>query len=350
MMSASSSVPRQEGLPLPLAGEGGGEGETDAHSEFAADVLEGLSRPNKAIPSRWLYDASDARGSELFERITRLDAYYPARTETWILERSAAQIGAAAGAGATLIELGARASANTQLLLEALDRPAAYVPIDSAARLLAPIAALQLLALQQRFAPMPVLPIAADFSRIAELPALAQLTARRAQGRHIVYLSGAAIGSFTPEAAVALLQRIGRGVGRDALLVIGTDTTHDPALLMPAYDDGEGACAEFNKNLLWRINRELGADFDVDAFDHRAHFDARGQRIEMQLVSRREQRVRVLDQSFHFDAGECLRTASAYQYGFFKFHAVARHALWAHRQFWTDAHARFAVHVLERAA
>ena len=319
-------------------------------SEFADDVLEGLSRPNKAIPSRWLYDASDARGCELFERITRLDAYYPARTETWILERSAAQIAAAAGPSPTLIELGARVGANTQLLLAALDRPAAYVPIDSAACLLAPATALQMLALQQRFAPMPVLPIAADFSRTTELPVPAALTADRARGRHIVYLPGSAIGNFTPEAAVSLLQRIGRSVGRDALLVIGTDTTLDPALLMPAYDDGEGACAEFNKNLLLRINRELGGDFDIDAFDHRAHFDARGQRVEMQLVSRRDQRVRVLDRTFHFEPGECLRTANAYQYGFFKFHAVARHALWAHRQFWTDAHARFAVHVLERAA
>jgi L-histidine Nalpha-methyltransferase len=207
-----------------------------------------------------------------------------------------------------------------------------------------------MLALQQRFAPMPVLPIAADFSRLGEPAALAALAAQRAQGRHIIYLPGWEIGNFTPEAAVSLLQRIGRCAGRDALLVVGTDTTLDPALLMPAYDDGEGACAAFNKNLLLRINRELDADFDIDAFDHRAHFDARGQRIEMQLVSRHEQRVNVLDRSFPFERGECLRTASAYQYGFFKFHAVARHALWAHRQFWTDAHARFAVHVLERAA
>jgi L-histidine Nalpha-methyltransferase len=320
--------------------------ETDATDEtlFADEVLQGLSLPHKAIPSRWLHDE---RGTQLFERITRMDAYYPARTETWILERSAAQIAAAAGPGATLIELGARANTNTQILLAALDRPAAYVPIDGPVRRNADAVAPWLRALGVRFAGLQITPLVADFPRLTTLAPIVRFTP---YGRHIVFLPGATIGNLTPDAVVALLERIGHCVGRDALLVIGTDTTHDPALLMPAYDDGEGACAAFNKNLLTRINRELNGTFDVTAFDHRARFDARSQRVEMQLVSRDEQTVRVLDREFCFARGEALQTANSYHYGFFKFHAVARHALWAHRQFWTDARARFAVHVLERAA
>ncbi len=312
----------------------------DESSEFGDAVLDGLSRPRKSIPSRWLHDA---RGAELYARITQLASYHPLRTETWILERSAAQIAALAGPRATLIELGGRANCNTQILLAALDRPAAYVPINTAAQ----FDAQRLQALQATFVSLAVRPVIADFARLTALPSMANFDAA---GRHIVYLPGSAIGDFTPHGAVELLQRIGRCVGRDALLVIGTDTTHDPALLVPAYDDGEGASAAFNKNLLVRINRELAGDFDVVAFDHRAHFDARSQCVQMQLVSRRDQDVHVLGQLFHFERDEPLQTASDYKYGFFKFHAVARDALWAHRQFWTDSHARFAVHVLERAS
>lgn len=318
----------------------GRDDESSDASEFAEEVLQGLSRRRKAIPCRWLYDA---RGSQLFDRITQLESYYPIRTETWILERSAAQIAAAAGPHACLIELGGRAGCNTQILLAALDRPAAYVPINTAAQ----FDATRLQSLQRRFAGMAVAPVLADFSRITSLPPQAQLGGA---GRHIVYLPGSTIGDFTPGDAVGLLQRIGGCVGRDALFVIGTDTTHDPALLMPAYDDGEGASAAFNKNLLARINRELAGNFDAAQFDHRARFDAPSQCVEMQLVSRCEQDVQVLGRTFHFERDEPLQTASDYKYGYFKFHAVARHALWAHRQFWTDAHARFAVHVLERAA
>ena len=308
-------------------------------SEFADDVQDGLSRARKAIPCRWLYDT---RGAQLFDRITQLESYYPIRTETWILERSAAQIAAAAGPHATLLELGGRANCNTHILLAALDRPAAYVPINSAAQ----FDAKRLQALRTRFAPITITPVIADFARLTSLPPQANFASG---SRHIVYLPGSAIGDFTPQAAVELLQRIGRCVGRNALLVIGADATHDPALLMPAYDDGEGAACAFNKNLLVRINRELGGTFDVDQFDHRAHFDARSQCVEMHLVSRIEQDVQVLGQTFHFARDEALQTASDYKYGYFKFHAVARDALWAHRQFWTDANARFAVHVLERA-
>lgn len=309
-------------------------------SQFAEDVLEGLSRPRKSIPCRWLYDT---RGAQLFDRVTQLDSHYPTRTETWILERSAAQIAAAAGPHATLIELGGRPSSNTQLLLAALDRPAAYVPINTAAR----FDANRLKALRGQFAQMTIAPVIADFARLTSLPSRANFVP---QGRHIVYLPGSAIGDFTPHAAVELLQRIGRCVGRDALLVIGADATHDPALLMPTYDDGEGAASAFNKNLLVRINRELDGSFDVRQFDHRVQFNSRSQCMEMQLVSRIEQDVQVLGQAFHFARDEALQTASDYKYGYYKFHAVARDALWAHRQYWTDANARFAVHVLERAA
>ncbi len=336
-MSATCENPFDTFLANDALLEGEGCAET---SEFAEDVLEGLGKPRKAIPCRWLHDT---RGARLFDRVTQLESYYTLRTETWILERSAAQIAAAAGPHATLIELGGRPSCNTQILLAALDRPAAYVPINTAAR----FDPNRLQALKSRFAPMTIAPVIADFARLTSLPSCANFAP---QSRHIVYLPGSAIGDFTPHAAVELLKRIGRCVGRNALLVIGADATHDPALLMPAYDDGEGAASAFNKNLLVRINRELGGSFDVAQFEHRVQFNARSQCMEMQLVSRIEQDVQVLGQTFRFARDEALQTASDYKYGYYKFHAVARDALWAHRQYWTDANARFAVHVLERAA
>src|SRR5262249_10949091 len=145
----------------------------------------------------------------------------------------------------------------------------------------------------------------------------------------------------------ALLRRIRRLAGRDALLIVGADSTQDPAVLIPAYDDREGVTAEFNKNLLVRINRELDGDFDVDAFDHQARFDVQRQRVEMHLVSRRAQRVRVLGQAFHFEAGESIHTENAYKYSLAKFAQLAARAGWTHLQRWVDGQSRFAVHVLE---
>jgi L-histidine Nalpha-methyltransferase len=308
------------------------------HDDFARDVLAGLSQPRKSIPCTWLYDH---RGSELFEEITQLAEYYPTRTERLILERCAAQIAQAAGPGATVVELGSGSSRKTPILLGALQAPAAYLPIDISAQFLDE----SVRALQAQFPRLPMHPVVADFTQINSLPELARVAGG---GRRVVFFPGSTIGNFMPDDAVRLLDRIGQAVGPDALMVVGADPTHDPAVLVPAYDDARGVTAAFNKNLLVRINRELGGNFSLSAFRHEARFNAEHQRVEMHLVSQYTQRVTVLGRAFMFAAGETIHTENSYKYGLVKFQAMARRAGWAHRQFWVDGQSRFAVHVLER--
>jgi dimethylhistidine N-methyltransferase len=310
----------------------------DTLAAFARDVLAGLARERKSIPCTWLYDH---RGSQLFEQITQLPEYYPTRTETWILERSAAEIAELAGPHARVVELGSGSSVKTPLLLAALDSPACYVPVDISAQFLAEAMA----PLRQRFPTLPIVPRVADFTRLSALPELAQ---GAPAGRRLVFFPGSTIGNFVPDAAVALLDRIGTAVGPGALMVVGADATHDPAVLIPAYDDAQGVTAAFNKNLLVRINRELGADFSSSAFRHEARFDAQHQRIEMHLVSEYTQRVTVMGRSVRFAAGESIHTENSYKYGVVRFQALAQRAGWVHRQMWMDGRSRFGLHVLER--
>jgi dimethylhistidine N-methyltransferase len=308
------------------------------HAAFAQDVLAGLSRPHKSVPCTWLYDH---RGSELFEEITQLAEYYPTRTERLILERCAAQIAQAAGPGATVVELGSGSSRKTPILLGALEAPAAYLPIDISAQFLNE----SVRVLQAHFPRLPIHPVVADFTQLNALPELARVPGG---GRRVVFFPGSTIGNFTPEDAIGLLGRIGQAVGPDALMVVGADPTHDPAVLIPAYDDARGVTAAFDKNLLVRINRELQGNFSLSAFRHEARFNTEHQRVEMHLVSQYTQRVTVLGRPFMFAQGESIHTENSYKYGLVKFQAMARRAGWAHRQFWVDGQSRFAVHVLER--
>jgi dimethylhistidine N-methyltransferase len=313
-------------------------------SSFESDVLAGLAQPQKTIPSTWLYDH---RGSELFEQITRVPEYYPTRNELQILRSCAREISDAAGPRAIVIELGSGSSRKTRLLLDALDTPQAYLPIDISEQFLRESVA----DLPSLYAGLRVLPIVGDFARIETLPELAVLRAADSDpGRRVVFFPGSTIGNFTPDAAVALLRRIRRWAGPDALLIVGADSTQDPAALVPAYDDREGVTAEFNLNLLVRINRELMADFDLDAFRHEARFDAQHRRVEMHLVSGRAQQVSVLGRSFHFRAGESIHTENSYKYSLPAFQQLAARGGWVHAQRWIDAQARFVVHVLEPIA
>jgi L-histidine N-alpha-methyltransferase len=310
--------------------------DTAQRAHFARDVLAGLALPHKSIPCTWLYDH---RGSQLFERITELPEYYPTRNETWILERCAAQIGDAAGPGATLIELGSGSSRKTPLLLAALDAPAAYMPIDISAQFLAESVA----ALRPRCPALAIEPLVADFTLLTMLP---QLAPRR--GRRVVFFPGSTIGNFTPDQATNLLERIGQAAGPDTLMVVGADSTRDPGVLIPAYDDCEGVTAEFDKNLLVRINRELGADFNPSAFRHEARWNSAEHRVEMHLVSLYTQRVTLLGRSFRFTIGESIHTESSYKHSLVKLQAIARRAGWSHQQLWMDGQSRFGVHVLRR--
>jgi L-histidine Nalpha-methyltransferase len=321
-----------------------------SHSPFARDVLAGLSRPQKAIARTWPYDR---RGSELFEEITRLDEYYPTRTEIAILECCAGQIAEAVGPGATLVELGGGSRRQTQIMLAALDAPSAYVPIDLSTDDLADSTR----ALQAVFPNLPMHPIIGDIRAAATLAPLRRSVSALARAaksarpwsRRLGFFPGSAIGNFAPHVAVALLERIGQALGQDSMLVVGVDSTLDRAVLIPAYDDREGVTAAFNRNLLVRINRELEGDFDPLAFRHEARFNAERQRVEMHLVSKTCETFEVLGRRFGFSAGESIHTESACKYSMIRFQSLARRAGWSPLQFWSDSRSRFGVHVLERS-
>jgi L-histidine Nalpha-methyltransferase len=311
------------------------DGDLAPSAAFARDVLAGLSQKQKSIPCTWLYDQ---KGSQLFEQITQVPEYYPTRTEILILRSCAAEIGAVAGPGVCLIELGSGSSHKTPLLLTALEAPACYVPIDISAQFLDE----SVRALKARFPLLPMFPVVADFTRLSVLPPRVNAAARR-----VVFFPGSTIGNLAADAAIALLRQIAKFAGSGSLLVIGADATQDPSVLLPAYDDAQGITAAFNLNLLVRMNRELAANFDPNSFRHAARLDTPQRRVEMHLVSRIEQSVQVAGEAFHFSQGESIHTENSYKYGLLRMQAMASSAGWTQRQMWTDAHAHFGVHVFE---
>jgi dimethylhistidine N-methyltransferase len=311
------------------------DAELDRH--FAADVLGGLSQAQRAIPCTWLYDR---RGSELFVEITDLPEYYPTRSEIGILRRRVAAIAAHVGPGATVVEFGSGSSRKTPLLLGALQSPHAYVPIDISAEFLID----SLAPLKARFPQVQCLPLVADFSRPEAIQQV-----RRAlppAGPRVGFFPGSTIGNFAPPAAVQFLRRVAAALGPQALMVIGVDSTVDPQVLIPAYDDARGVTAAFNLNLLARINRELGGNFDLAGFRHEARYDARQGRVEMHLVSRAPQQAQILGLAFGFGAGESIHTENSYKYGGRRFEQLAAEAGWLHLDKWMDERGQFGIHIL----
>lgn len=308
-----------------------------ASANFLRDVLQGLSSTPKTLPCTWLYDET---GSELFEQITELPEYYPTRTEIALLQQHAADIADRLGSMVTLIELGSGSSRKTRLLLRALHNPVAYVPIDISADFLHEAAA----HLASEFPALDVHPMVADFTSPLQLPPT--LNTQAQSGRRVGFFPGSTIGNFDPLQAVALLANLTQLIGRDGLLLIGADATRDPARLLPAYDDAAGVTARFNLNLLNRINQELGADFVLTNFRHESRYDPERHRVEMHLVSQREQTVELQGRQLHFQAGESIHTENAYKYTPAAFEAVARQAGWRPVQAWHDADNGFFLHLL----
>ena len=300
-------------------------------------MLDGLDDARKHIPGRWF---DDERGHALFRHLT--GAHGPLRTEASILRRCAAQIAERVGPGASIVELGNGCGPATAALLDALDTPARYVPIDACPAALAASATL----LRRAFARLRIEPMPADFTHAGALRGLA---ARCGRARTLVFVSAWVAGRFGPPALAGLLERIGQAFGDGALLLVGVDATQDPALLLPAYDDARGAVAAYNKNLLRRINRELGADLGDSAFRHAARFDARARRVEMHLVSEYTQVFTVLGWRFRVAIGESIHTADAYVHDPLQFEALARQAGWAPALRWPDGNERLVVYGLERA-
>jgi dimethylhistidine N-methyltransferase len=301
--------------------------------EFTAAVLDGLSRPQKSLPCRFFYDA---RGSELFEEITRLPEYYPTRTETAILEAHAAEMAGGVSDGGVLVELGSGSSLKTEILLEKLPQSCAYVPIDVSRAALA--GATRRLA--ARFPRLDVRPIVGDFARPIAFPA--DLAERQKTG----FFPGSTIGNLTPIEAGRLLGVLRTTLSPGGRLIVGVDLKKDTRKLVLAYNDAAGVTAAFNLNLLARINREIGGAFDLDAFRHEAIYNPRDGRIEMHLVSRRKQDVQIGSRRFRFRAGETIHTENSYKYSVRQFQDLARSSGWVPTRVWTDKGNLFSVHEL----
>jgi dimethylhistidine N-methyltransferase len=302
-------------------------------SEFAMSVMNGLSNRCKSLSCKYFYDA---RGSELFEKITNLPEYYPTRTEIAILELHAAEIVQGVPYGAILIEFGSGSSRKTEILLAALPGLCAYVPIDVSESALH--GAKQ--RLQNRFPALEVHPIVADFSQSAGLPSnLASLP-------KLGFFPGSTIGNFSPPSAIRLLRAMRDVLSPEGRLIIGVDLKKDAHKLVRAYNDSEGTTAAFNLNLLARINRELEGRFDVDGFRHEAIYNPLEGRIEMRLVAKKAQAVSVLGSWFQFFAGEIIHTENSYKYYTGQFQDLARAAGWHPNRLWTDEQDLFSVHEL----
>ena len=306
---------------------------------FRQDVLAGLSRPAKAIPAKWLYDA---RGSALFDEICRTPEYYPTRTEEGILRRHGAEMAAAIGPAATLVEFGSGSSTKTRILLDAL-RDAhgaeahAYVPIDISGEHLGE--ACRSLAAERPG--LAIMPVAADYMALTALP-----FGTRPPQPPTGFFPGSTIGNLTPPEARQFLTQAARLLGAGGKLLIGVDLVKDTAVLNAAYDDAAGVTAAFSLNLLARINRELGGDFDLDGFRHVAFFNEAASRIEIYLESLKAQQVRIAGRKFSFAPGERIHTEYSYKYTVDGFRELARAAGWRSAAVWTDPAPLFSLHLL----
>ncbi|RIL00851.1 MAG: L-histidine N(alpha)-methyltransferase [Proteobacteria bacterium] len=303
-------------------------------ARFRDDVWHGLSLPRKTLPCKYFYDA---RGSALFEAICELPEYYPTRTELSIMERHAGDMAARLGARCLLVEYGSGSSRKTRLLLDRLEAPAGYVPIDISRTALAASAR----ALTDAYPALEVLPVCADYTEPFDLPHPQRTPLRRA-----VYFPGSTIGNFTPPEVASFLARMARVAGRRGALLVGVDLKKERAVLEAAYDDAAGVTAAFNRNLLVRINRELGGEFDLARFAHRARWDEQAGRVEMHLVADRAHSVRVAGRAFSFARGETIHTENSYKFDLAQFAALAAGAGLAVREVWTDDARRFSVQLL----
>ena len=299
---------------------------------FAEDMIAGLSKSPKATPPKWFYDAA---GSALFGEITRLPEYYPTRTEMALLDAQGGDIAAAIGPGRTVVEYGSGSAAKAIALLEALDAPAGYLCVEidpGAARATAQ-------EVQAAFPDLPVRGVAGDFTHLE-----GEVTA--GSRPRLGFFPGSTIGNFPPEEAGPLLAAMREHLGPDGQLLLGADLIKDADVLEAAYDDAAGVTARFNLNLLERANRELGADFDLSGFEHRAVWNAEAGRIEMHLVSRQAQSVTVDGHRFDFTTGETIHTESSYKFDETRLRALAQAGGWTISRLWTAPAFPFALALL----
>ncbi len=300
-------------------------------SAFGRELLAGLSSQPRVVSPKWFYDEA---GSMLFEQITQVPEYYPTRTELALLEQHAPAMAAHMGAGAEIVEFGAGASRKVRLLLSALVAPRRVLPIDISGDHLEKAAE----RLRIDYPGLAVLPVVTDFTRALDLPP--------PMGRRVGFFPGSSIGNFEPAQAQRLLRRMAGWLAGGGLLV-GVDLVKDPALLHAAYNDAQGVTAAFNLNLLARANRELGADFDLAQFSHSAFYNPPRSRIEMHIVSRRQQTVCLGGQRVEFDEGDSVQTECSYKYTVESFQRLAVAAGWTPHAVWVDDARWFSLHWLQ---
>lgn len=306
-------------------------------AEITADVLAGLSSTPRSLPSKYFYDA---RGSELFEQITRQPEYYPTRVELALLDEAAAHIARAVGRHAHVVEYGSGSGRKTERLLEALVDPVAYTPIEiSRSTVLESTRRLDRL-----FPHVQMLPVCADFTQPVALP-----VPEREPESTLVFFPGSTLGNFVHDDAVALMGAMRETMGPRGRALIGIDLDKDPALLEAAYNDAAGVTAQFTLNLLARLNRDIGSDFQPDGFRHRATYSRERGRIETFLVSQRAQVVHVAGRDFAFAAGEAMQVEYSHKYTDAGFAALAARAGLAVVDGWNDAQDWFGLRLVAPA-
>jgi dimethylhistidine N-methyltransferase len=302
-----------------------------AKLSFLEETIAGLSRSPRTLPCKFFYDEG---GANLFQRICELPEYYITRTELKILRLHGAEIASMLGPRIELIGLGTGAGTKTRILIDELDEPAVYVPIDISKEQLQKSTAW----FHKNFPGLQILPVCADYLEHFELP-----LPRRPSSRSVVYFPGSTIGNFEPPAAADFLHRLVDLAGSGGGLLIGVDLQKDRHVIEAAYNDRAGVTAKFNLNLLARVNRELGADFDLSLWRHRAIYNSTAGRIEMYLISATDQSVRIEDRQFHFQVGEKILTEYSYKYTPQSFVALAYKAGFEFEKMWTDEARLFGV-------
>ncbi len=305
-------------------------------STVLKEVLAGLSKTQKTLPPKLLYDK---RGSEIFEQICLLKEYYPTRAETEILRTYSSDISQMIGPEVLMIEPGSGAGDKIRYLIPHLENPKGYVPIEISKEILLRMTD----ELHDEFPDLKVIPVCADFSGEIELP----LTLDSDRAKKVIFFPGSTIGNFSPAEATQFLKRMGKVVGRGGGLLIGADLKKRPDIFKLAYDDPQGVTADFNLNLLTRLNRETGAGFDCRNFEHEAIYNEELGRVEMHLVSKVGQLVKVNETIFRFNEGETIHTESSYKYSVSEFTEMCAKARWTIKKHWKDENCLFGVYYFE---
>lgn len=306
--------------------------------EFMREVVNGLSKPQKTLPCKYFYDE---QGSRLFEAICELEEYYVTRTELALLKQIMQDIAAHVGPDAAVIEPGSGAGKKIRLLLDSLESPACYTPVEISKEIL--IRSVE--ELSASFPDIPMKPIAGDFDRVFSQPEHFNHQA----SKKVVFFPGSTIGNFEHSAAQAFLKRLADSVGKGGGLLIGVDLIKEEEVLLDAYNDSQGITAAFNKNLLARINRELDGDFELDAFCHQSIYNQDKQRIEMHLISNKTQTVEIKDHNFCFAQGETIHTENSHKYSVATITKLAETAGFTRINHWCDDNEWFGTFYFEVA-